>query len=76
MLRSDGLQPCIRTDLVLTHQFVTALATIKERQTSSWAMSLIVSAVASLGLTNADVSVRLGSYHAENTNGGLHARLG
>ena len=35
MLRSDGLQTCTRADLVLVHQFVAVLATIKERQISS-----------------------------------------
>ena len=31
MLRYDGLQSCTRVDLGLIHQFVTVLATIKER---------------------------------------------
>ena len=35
MLRSEGLQTCTRVDLVFTHQLVTVLATIKDRQTSS-----------------------------------------
>ena len=35
MLRSGGLQTYSRADLVLTHVFVTVLATIKECQTSS-----------------------------------------
>ena len=39
MLRSDGLQTCTRAELVLIHQFVAVLATIKECQTSSWGMS-------------------------------------
>ena len=57
MLRSDGIQTCTRADLVLAHQFVTVMATIKERQISAWGMSFTVSEVASFGLTNANVSV-------------------
>ena len=57
MLGSDVLQTCTRADLVLGHQFVNVLAKIKKHQISSWGMSLIVSAVAMFGSTNANVSV-------------------
>ena len=45
MLRSDGLQTCMRANQVWRHQFVTVPATIKERQISSRSMFLIESAV-------------------------------
>ena len=57
MLRSDGLRTCISQLIVLAHQFVTVLATIMERQISSRGMSLIVSAGAIFGSTNAKISV-------------------
>ena len=46
MHRSEGLQTCTRVDLLLIHQFVTVLATIKGCQISCWGMPLIMSAVA------------------------------
>ena len=56
MLRPDGLQTCTKAEVVLIHQCVTVLATIKEYQVSSWRMSLIVSAVAIFGPISANVS--------------------
>ena len=57
MPRCNGLQTCIISNLVLGHQFVTVLATIKERHVSSWGMSLIVPAVVIFGSTNANIYV-------------------
>ena len=57
MLRSDELQTCTRADIVLMHQFVTILATIKERQISSWDMYLIVSTVAFFGSISTNICV-------------------
>ena len=57
MLRSERLQTCTRADLVLTHQCLTVLATIKECQISSWGISLIVLAVVLFGSISANVSV-------------------
>ena len=56
MLRPGGLQTCTRAELVLIHQCVTVLATIKECQVSSWNMSLMVSSVAIFGSISANVS--------------------